>query len=128
MPQRQEPGWQQRGFGSQDAARSVSKQYGLVQQPGGGWGKPTMDWFTNEMNLQGYGPQAQAGALNESGTPVAIGGARWMMGKNGLNFTGQQSDVPFGNQPMGQPFNSPQQTPFGQTRPRRTRTFGQVMQ
>jgi len=90
--------------------------------------KPDMDFFTRQMEANGWGPQAQRSATNEAGTPVGIGGARWMVGKNGVDFTGQQSDVPFGGQPVGQPYDSMQQTPYGRAgRTRRTRTFGQVM-
>jgi hypothetical protein len=81
-----------RGFESADAAKSVSRQYGLVKQEDGSFAKPTMDWFTQRMEAAGWGPQAQALAQNE-GNPVAIGGARWMMGKNGLQYTGQLSDT-----------------------------------
>ena len=120
----QSPGWEQRGFESQDAARSVGKQYGLVQQEGGGFGKPDMDFLNSQMSGWINNQQGQ--------TPVGIGGARWNVGQGVADFTGQASDAPFGNMPMGQAFNSGQQAaynPFGggQTRPRRTRTFGQVM-
>jgi hypothetical protein len=86
-----------RGFESADAAKSVSRQYGLVKQEDGSFAKPTMDWFTQQMETAGYGPQFQAQSTNEAGTPVSIGGARWMMGKNGLDFTGQRSDTAGGN-------------------------------
>lgn len=119
-------GWQDRGFESKDAAQSVNRQYGLVKQSGGGWGRPDSDFLQRQMDAQGWGIQDQASSLN-SGTPVAIGGARWMMGKNGMDFTGQASDVPFGNRPVGQAYDSAQQTPYGRGgRTRRTRSFGQV--
>jgi len=121
--------WQDRGFESQDAARSVQRQYGLVQGENGGWERPDSAFLQRQMDAQGWGIQDQQGALN-NGTPVAIGGARWLMGANGMDFTGQASDVPFQGQPLGQAYNAGQQAPYGggQTRPRRTRTFGQVMQ
>jgi hypothetical protein len=86
-----------RGFESVGAARSVQNQYGLVKQEDGSFKRPTMDWFTAQMETAGYGPQFQALSTNEAGTPVSIGGARWMMGKNGLQFTGQASDLAGGN-------------------------------
>jgi hypothetical protein len=84
--------WQDRGFESQGAAQSVGKQYGLMKQPGGGWGKPTMGQFSGMMETAGYGPKFQARSTNEAGTPVEVGGAPWMMGKNGLDFTGQAAN------------------------------------
>lgn len=109
-----QPGWAERGFESQDAARSVQRQYGLVKGADGGWVKPDMDFFARQMESQGWGPNAQAGALSGAGTPVGIGGARWMIGKNGFDFTGQASDVPFGNRPVGNAYNATQQIPYGQ--------------
>jgi hypothetical protein len=105
--------WRDRGFESKDAQQSVTRQYGLVKQPDGSWGKPDMAFLGRQMEAQGWGPQAQAQSLNETGTPVAIGGARWNVGKNGLDFTGQASDVPFGNQPVGNAYNAGKQVPYG---------------
>ena len=84
--------WKNMGYDSQDAARSVQKQYGLVQGKNGGWEHPDSDFLQRQMDAQGWGIQDQQGALN-NGTPVNVGGARWMMGANGMDFTGTAADT-----------------------------------
>jgi len=75
--------WQQRGFQNQAAARSVSKEFGLMQQPGGGWGRPTMGQVQGIANAWGQGRSQPVQ------TPYDIGGARWMLGAGGAQYTGQ---------------------------------------
>jgi len=75
--------WQQRGFESQAAGRSASKEFGLMQQPGGGWGRPTMEQVQGIANAWGQGPSQLVQ------TPYDIGGARWMFGAGGAQYTGQ---------------------------------------
>lgn len=111
-------GWQSNGYDSKAAQQSVTRQYGLVRGEDGSWGKPDMAFLQRQMTSQGWGPDQTAA------TPVGIGGARWMMGPGGPQFTGQASDAQFGNMPVGQAYDSAQQTPYGRTR--RTRTFGNV--
>jgi len=103
-------GWQQRGFDSRDAAQSVQRQYGLVQDGAGGWEKPDMDFLQRQMTSQGWGPDQPVQ------NPVGIGGARWMVGGGAPQYTGQASDAQFGNMPVGQSYDSAQQTPYGLNR------------
>lgn len=100
------PNWQDRGFESKGAAQSVSKQYGLVQQPDGSWGKPDMAFL--ERQVEPWTNNAYGNS-----TPVGIGGARWMVGPQGAQFTGQASDAPFGKMPVGNAFDAGKQTPYG---------------
>jgi hypothetical protein len=108
------PSWQQRGFDSKEAAQSVQRQYGLVQGPGGegsgDWVKPDYDFLVRQMEAEGWGPEFQASSMNEQGTPISIGGARWYSGKNGVTYSGEASDVPFRNQPVGGDYMNP--TPY----------------
>ena len=97
-PRRLSPGWadpqswKQRGFESQDAARSVSRQYGLVRDENGDWGKPTQGFLEHQVDPWMHNAYGNS-------TPVGIGGARWMVGNEGAQFTGQATDAVDPNHP-----------------------------
>lgn len=114
--------WSQRGFESRGAAQSVGRQYGLVRNDAGDWVKPDMNFLERQVDPWTHNVYGNS-------TPVGIGGARWMVGPQGAQFTGQASDVPFGNMPLGQAYNAPMQTPYapqGGGRRRRTQIGGGI--
>lgn len=81
-----------KGSSAAAAQASVTRQYGLVKNEAGKWVQPDKAFLVRQMEAAGYGPEFQASALN-AGTPLNIGGARWISGKEGVNFTGERSDA-----------------------------------
>jgi hypothetical protein len=99
--------WQQRGFESQGAAHSAGQQFGLVKQADGSFQRPTMG------DVQGMANRLGQGTDQKVSTPYDIGGARWMFGAGGAQFTGQASDAGGGG---GNAYDAATQVPY---------TFGQ---
>lgn len=72
------------GYESAAAQAAVTRQYGLVKNEAGKWVKPDQAFL--ERQVSGW-------LGNQIGqTPVAIGGARFLVGQGEAVFTGQRSD------------------------------------
>ena len=75
------------GYGGDvGAMKAVTRQYGLVKQADGSWGRPDAAFLERQMVANGWGMGQTAD------TPVNIGGMRVYTGPSGLQFTGERSD------------------------------------
>jgi len=100
------------------ALKSVRNVYGMVENKSGvGWHKiqNAAGFLENLLSNPASPAFRPTNASSTGSTPLAIGGARWYFdnatGK--MTFSGQASDVPFGNLPVGNAYNAVTQVPYG---------------